>query len=81
MSARLPGYERIRIEQVDYRSWDTADWEFTWSGDSGTVHVLNRGIATDTKGFALYVSAPDSQWGSVGKPAFDTAAETFTPTD
>ena len=81
VSARLPGYERIRIEQVDYRSWDTADWEFTWSGDSGTVHVLNRGIATDTKGFALYVSAPDSQWGSVGKPAFDTAAETFTPTD
>lgn len=81
VSARLPGYERIKIEQVDYRSWDTADWEFTWSGDNGTVHVLNRGIATDTKGFALYVSAPDSRWRSVGKPAFDTAAETFTPTD
>nr|MBA2738359.1 protein kinase [Nocardioidaceae bacterium] len=52
VAARLPGYDRISIEPVDYRSWDTADWEFTWSGDSGTVHVIDRGIATDTRGFA-----------------------------
>jgi len=75
----LPGYERIRIEPVEYRSWDTADWEFTWEGDDGTVHVLNRGIATDTRGFALYVSTPDSVWDSQGVPLLETAAETFQP--
>lgn len=81
VSARLPNYERIRIDAVDYRSWDAADWEFTWSGDNGAVHVLNRGIATNTRGFALYVSAPDAQWDSVGKPAFESAAETFKPVE
>ncbi len=77
----LPGYERIRIEPVDYRTWDTADWEFTWEGDAGTVHVLNRGIGTDTRGFALYVSAPDSAWDSEGLPLFETAAATFQPVE
>ncbi len=79
VAASLSGYERIRIDPVDYRSWDTADWEFTWEGDNGTIHVLNRGIATDTRGFALYVSAPDSAWESDGVPLFETVTETFQP--
>ena len=77
----LPGYERISIEEVDYRDWDTADWEFTWEGDNGTVHVLNRGIATDTRGFALYVSAPDAEWDSEGVPLFEAATDTFEPVE
>ncbi|MDQ3162017.1 MAG: hypothetical protein M3Q92_04180, partial [Actinomycetota bacterium] len=79
VAASLSGYERIRIEPVDYRSWDTADWEFTWEGDNGTIHVIDRGIATDTRGFALYVSAPDSVWESEGLPLFETVTETFRP--
>ncbi|MDP9444432.1 MAG: hypothetical protein M3P83_08820, partial [Actinomycetota bacterium] len=77
---RLPGYRRIRIDDVDYRDWDAADWEFTWEGGNGTVHVLNRGIGTETKGWALYVSAPDAAWERVGVPVFDTVTETFQPT-
>jgi len=76
----LPGYDRIRIDEVDYRDWEAADWEFTWEGDGGTVHVLNRGIATDTRGFALYVSAPDATWDTAGLALFDAAAQTFQPT-
>jgi len=79
VSQELPGYERIRIESVDYRSYDTADWEFVWEGDSGTVHVLNRGIATDTRGFALYVSTPDSAWEDEGLAVFEAAADSFQP--
>jgi eukaryotic-like serine/threonine-protein kinase len=76
----LPGYERIRIDEVPHPRWNVADWEFTWEGDNGTVHVLNRGIATDTRGFAVYVSTPDSQWPTEGQRLFGVASETFTPT-
>lgn len=76
---RLDGYNRIRIEPVPHPRWDVADWEFTWQGGSGRIHVLNRGIATDTRGFALYVSAPHASWQSEGAPVFDTVSRTFSP--
>ncbi len=79
LSARVTGYERIRIEPVRYRSWDAADWEFTFEGDNGTVHVLDRGIVTDTRGFALYVAGPDADWDSTGRRVFEAAAESFQP--
>jgi len=75
----LSGYDRLRIEPVDYRRWEAADWEFTWEGDSGTVRVLNRGFITDPRGFALYMSGPDSTWEEESLPVFETAAETFEP--
>ncbi len=74
----LSGYSRIRIEPVDYR-WQAADWEFTWEGDSGTIHVLNRGFITDPRGFALYMSGPDDTWQEESLPVFEVAAETFEP--
>ncbi len=76
----LGGYQRIRIDSVPHPEWDVADWEFTWETSSGsTLHVLNRGIATDTRGFALYVSAPAKSWATEGRPVFDVASNTFAP--
>jgi eukaryotic-like serine/threonine-protein kinase len=78
VAARLPGYKRIRIDSVDYKSWPAADWEFTF-GNGSTTHVLNRGFVTDSShGYALYLSAPDAQW-SAEQDVFQTAADTFTP--
>lgn len=79
IAASLSGYSRIRIEPVDYRGWEAADWEFTWEGESGTVHVLNRGFITDPRGFALYVSGPDESWEDESLPVFEAAAGTFEP--
>jgi eukaryotic-like serine/threonine-protein kinase len=76
----LPGYQRIRIDPVPHPRWNVADWEFTWQGDSGRVHVLNRGIATDTRGFAVYVSAPDATWDRQGQRLFDVVSRSFEPT-
>ncbi|MDG4822833.1 protein kinase [Asanoa sp. WMMD1127] len=56
-------YRRIRIETVDY--WDkAADWEFTYTSNSGTrLHVLNRGFVTaKDQAYSIYFSTPDSQW-------------------
>ena len=77
--AKLPGYERIRIEPVEFGEYEAADWEFTWQGSNGTIHVLNRGIITDPRGFAIYVSAPEEEWDSTGLPVFEAAADAFAP--
>jgi len=74
LSKRLAGYQRIRIEPVDYRDYDTADWEFT----HGNTHVLNRGMDTGDKGYALYWSTPSSKWDE-SRPMFDVFARTFRP--
>lgn len=74
-----PGYSRIRIAPVDYRGWKAADWEFTYDGPSGPLHVLNRGFVTSPdKAYSLFVLAPAGQW-SQAKQAFDVAAASFTP--
>lgn len=79
VASSLSGYERIRIEPVDFRRWEAADWEFTWEGDTGTVHVLNRGFITDPRGFAIYVSGPDDTWEDESLPVFEAVADMFRP--
>jgi hypothetical protein len=80
VSQRLPGYRLLHpITRVNYRGWDAADWEFTWTSGGTTVHVLNRNIVPrPTKAYALYWSVPDSQWAS-SRGIFDVAARTFQP--
>ena len=79
VSRRLPGYDRIRIDRVDYRGWPAADWEFTWDGTGGRTHVLSRNLVpAPSKAYALYWSVPQSQWAE-SRSIFDVAARTFTP--
>jgi len=79
VAARLPDYSRVRIEAVDYGDWDAADWEFTWQGSSGQIHVLNRGFVTGpTRGYALYWSMPESAWES-RLDEFSEVAASFRP--
>ncbi len=55
-------YRRVRIVKVDYFI-TCADWEFTYRGNSGRVHVINRGFVTGPKqAHAIYWSTPESQW-------------------
>lgn len=39
-----------------------ADWEFTFEGDSGRMHAVNRAFHTDDKGYALFLVSPESEW-------------------
>ena len=80
---RFPGYQRVSIDSVNYRGWDTADWEFTWVGESGTkYHVRNRGVITKPgeRAYALYFSAPEDQWEE-NQRLFDQIAASFQPAD
>ena len=78
-SGRFPGYRRVRLQRVDYRGWDAADWEFTWTSSAGPVHVLSRNIrVSDRRAYALYWSVPADRWDAL-RPWFDVAARTFRP--
>jgi len=76
VSQRLTNYELIRIDGLDYRGWESADWEFVY-GESGT-HVLNRNVVTGPMAYAIYWSVPVGQWDA-GLSMFDVFAATFQP--
>ncbi|RKE10917.1 serine/threonine protein kinase [Catellatospora citrea] len=55
-------YRKVHIVKVDYFI-ACADWEFTYRGNSGRIHVINRGFVTGPKqAHAIYWSTPESQW-------------------
>ncbi|WP_246249552.1 serine/threonine-protein kinase [Actinomadura litoris] len=67
----FPGYKKIKIAPSgdqppvrDTGSGDrSADWEFTFDGDGGRLHILNRGFVANGHGYAILVRAPDGGWG------------------
>ena len=78
-SQRLAGYEQIRIDPLDYRGWEAADWEFTWRAAGGPRRVLNRGFITaPDRAYALYWSVPAEQW-EAGRDDYEVFAATFRP--
>jgi tRNA A-37 threonylcarbamoyl transferase component Bud32 len=57
-------YRRIRIEEVDYRGWNTADWEFTYVESGTKYRTIDRGfVVGDRLGYALMYTAQAAQWG------------------
>jgi len=75
------GYTRIRIEKVDYRSWNTADWEFTYEDGGTKYRTIDRGfVVNDHLGYALMYTAKASNWGTeLRKDTWKTLTETFEP--
>jgi len=75
LRARYPNYQRISIEEVDYRDYATADWDFT----IGSTRVKNRGFKVDeSHGYAIYISAPESQFAAA-MTRFQVATSSFKP--
>ncbi|MEU0441492.1 serine/threonine-protein kinase [Streptomyces sp. NPDC006186] len=74
-------YSRVRIEKVDYRGWNTADWEFTYS-DGGTAYrSIDRGFVVNSGlGYGLMYTAKADDWnGDLRKNTWRTLTESFTP--
>ncbi|MFD4956127.1 serine/threonine-protein kinase [Streptomyces sp. NPDC058451] len=74
-------YQRVRIEAVDYRSWNTADWEFTYVEGGTKYRSIDRGfVVNDHLGHALMYSAKAATWdGDLRKSTWKTLTETFQP--
>ena len=73
-------YRLIRLESVSYpQAEKAADWEFTYVRDGIPVHILNRNVlANRHHAYALYWSAPQSDWNSYYH-VFQAFAATFRP--
>ncbi|MFF7900484.1 protein kinase [Streptomyces sp. NPDC007920] len=74
-------YQRVRIEAVDYRGWNTADWEFTYVEGGTKYRSIDRGfVVNDHLGHALMYSAKAAMWdGDLRKSTWKTLTETFRP--
>ena len=53
-----PDYERIRLEETDYRDYDAAIWEFTFEGQ----HADDLGFVVGDTGFALNFVTDEDAW-------------------
>ncbi|CBG70706.1 serine/threonine protein kinase [Streptomyces scabiei 87.22] len=74
-------YKRIRIEAVDYRGWNAADWEFTYVESGTKYRSIDRGFVVDSRqGYALMYTAKASKWsGELRKDTWRTFTKTFKP--
>ncbi|WP_369030697.1 serine/threonine-protein kinase [Streptomyces adonidis] len=74
-------YDRIRIAKVNYRGWNTADWEFTYADGGTTYRSVDRGFVVNSQsGYALMYTAKASNWGTeLRKETWRTFTETFEP--
>jgi hypothetical protein len=78
---RRSQYTRIRIEKVSYRSWNTADWEFTYVDGGTKYRTIDRGfVVNDHLGYGLMYTAKAANWGTeLRKETWQTLARTFEP--
>lgn len=78
---RRSQYTKIRIEKVDYRGWNTADWEFTYEDGGTKYRTIDRGfVVNDHLGYALMYTAKAANWGTeLRKDTWQTLARTFEP--
>jgi eukaryotic-like serine/threonine-protein kinase len=74
-------YQKIRIEQVGYRGWNAADWEFTYVDGGTKYRTVDRGfVVGDHLGYALMYTAKAADWDSdLRRDTWKTLAKTFEP--
>ncbi|MGW2171422.1 protein kinase domain-containing protein [Streptomyces sp. NPDC005047] len=74
-------YKKIRIEKVDYRGWNTADWEFTYSDGGTKYRTVDRGfVVNDHQGYALMYTAKADDWdGDLRRDTWRTLTKSFEP--
>ncbi|MEW1778060.1 serine/threonine-protein kinase [Streptomyces sp. NPDC086777] len=74
-------YQKIRIAEVAYRGWNTADWEFTYIDGGTEYHTVDRGFVVSSKqGYALMYTAKADDWNSeLRKDTWKTLTVSFEP--
>ncbi|WEO95818.1 serine/threonine-protein kinase [Streptomyces sp. FXJ1.172] len=74
-------YQKIHIEKVDYRGWNTADWEFTYVDGGTKYHTIDRGFVVNGHlGYGLMYTAKDADWDSaLRKDTWNTLTASFDP--
>ncbi len=69
-----PSYREIRIDPVQSKGVQGADWEFTFDG----LHVLNRVFVVGGTGHSLWLQTPEDDF-SQARQDFQLIADAFSP--
>ncbi|MFF3461140.1 serine/threonine-protein kinase [Streptomyces sp. NPDC002619] len=74
-------YRKIRIEAVDYRGWNTADWEFTYVDGGTKYRSIDRGFVVNSHvGYALMYTAEAAHWDDeLRRDTWRTLTKSFEP--
>ncbi|WP_208899242.1 protein kinase domain-containing protein [Streptomyces incarnatus] len=74
-------YQRIRIEKVGYRGWNTADWEFTYVDGGTKYRAIDRGFVVNGRlGYGMMYTAKAANWDSaLRKDTWKTLTASFAP--
>jgi hypothetical protein len=77
----MKGYHLIGVSPVDYRGYDTADWEYKRTISGTQMRVQNRGMVTDAHhGYALLITFPADAWNSdTNRHIREVVVDTFKP--
>ncbi|HEX2046708.1 MAG TPA: serine/threonine-protein kinase [Acidimicrobiales bacterium] len=73
-----PSYSRIRLEPTEFRGYDAAEWEFTYSRNDVQLHNLDLGVVTGTKTFTLNFESRARNWSLV-QPFVERFESSFVP--
>jgi eukaryotic-like serine/threonine-protein kinase len=76
--ARHENYSELRIEAVEFRGYDAAAWEFTYSEAGTDLHAIDLGFVTGEYGFALNFQTRAEDWAS-SQQTFERFKASFRP--
>jgi len=74
----FPGYKRINLQALTIRGTPGAFWKFTWKKNGVEQEALDLLFIQDQQSYALYATAPASQWQQL-QATFDEELRTFAP--
>ena len=72
-------YREIGISKADYRGYEAADWEFTYSDGGADLHALDRVFVADGRGYSLFFQTRSTDDWAAAKGDFDKIAAAFQP--
>ena len=72
-------YREISIVRANYRGFEAADWEFTYSSGGTGLHALSRVFVVGGRGYSLYFQTRASDDWAAARAQFDQIAAAFQP--
>jgi len=75
---KQPSYSRIRLQPTEFKGYNAAEWEFTYSRQGVQLHNLDLGVVTGAKGFTLNFESRQSNWPVV-KAFMERFKSSFVP--
>ncbi len=76
-----PSYHLIRLENVPYRSYNAAVWEFTEVQDGELIHINDWNFVAipGVLGYAIELKGPQSDWTAIYDSTWNGVLTSFKP--